>query len=73
MLAGGPSARAFGLCGGISIEVAQTNLYGKPAPASRADITRSIRIPMNHSLAKKRGARGGPSWDLLPNTPVPFS
>ena len=25
MLAGGPSARAFGLCGGVSVEVAQTN------------------------------------------------
>ena len=54
MLAGGPSARPFGLCGGISIKVAQTSLY--PAPASRAGITRSIRIPTNHSLTKKRGA-----------------
>ena len=41
MLAGGTRARPFGICGGISIKVAQTNFY--PATASRADITRSIR------------------------------
>ena len=51
MLAGGPGVRAFILCGGISIEVAQTNLY--PAPASRADIMRSIRIPINEPLTRQ--------------------
>ena len=44
MLVGGPSAREFSLRGGpgIPMEAAQTNIYH--APASRADITRSIRI-----------------------------
>ena len=54
-------ASAFGLRGGIPMEAAQTNVYH--APASRASITytRSIRIPIIHSLAKKRGAPIPPS------------
>ena len=58
MLAGGPSARAFGLRGGIPMEAAQANVYH--APASRADITRSIQIHTIHPLAKKRGASMSP-------------
>ena len=52
-------ASAFGLRGGIPMEAAQTNVYH--APASRAGITRSIRLPITHSLAKKRGAPMPPS------------
>ena len=56
-------ASAFGLRGGIFMEaaqtMAQTNVYH--APASRAGITRSIRIPITHSLAKKRGVSMPPS------------
>ena len=54
-------ASAFGLRGVIPMEAAQMNVYH--APASRADITctRSTRIPMNHLLAKKRGASMPPS------------
>ena len=52
-------ASAFGLRGGIPMEAAQTSSYH--APASRADITRSFRIPHNYSLAKKRGASMPPS------------
>ena len=61
MLVGASGASAFGLRGGIPMEAAQTSLYR--APASRADITRSIqiRIPIIHSLTKKRGASMPPS------------
>ena len=59
MLVGAFGTSAFGLRGGIPMEAAQTNVYH--APASRAGITRSIRIPRNHSLAKKRGAPMPPS------------
>ena len=59
MLAGAFGASAFGLRGGIPMEAAQTSLYR--APASRADITRSIQIPISHSLTKKRGASMPPS------------
>ena len=61
MLVGAFGASAFGLRGGIPMEAAQTNVYH--APASRAGITRSTRIPMSHghSLAKKRGASMPPS------------
>ena len=52
-------ATAFGLRGEIPMEAAQTNVYH--APASRAGISRSTRIPMNHPLAKKRGASVPPS------------
>ena len=54
-------ASTFSLRGGIPIimEAAQANVYR--APASRVDITRSIRMPINHSLAKKRGAPMHPS------------
>ena len=63
MLAGGPSVRTFGLRGGIPTEAAHPNVYH--APASRADITRPIRIPITHSFAKKRGAMMPPSkvWE----------
>ena len=54
MLVGGPSASVFALRGGIPMEAAQTSVY--LAPASHADITRSVRIHITHSLAKKRGA-----------------
>ena len=55
MLVGGPSARAFGLRGGIPMAAAQTSVYR--APASRGDITRSIqmhisagrRVPLQNS------------------------
>ena len=47
-------ASAFGLRGGIPMEAAETSLYR--APASRADMTRSIQIPKVRSLAKKCGA-----------------
>ena len=40
------------------MEAAQTNVYD--APASSADITRSIRMHITHSLAKKRGASSTP-------------
>ena len=59
MLVGAFGASAFGLRGGIPMEAAQTNVYH--APASRADITRSTRFPMNHPFAKKRGAPMPPS------------
>ena len=59
MLVGAFGASAFGLRGGIPMEAAQTNVYH--APASRASITRSIRIHIIHSLAKKRGASRPPS------------
>ena len=52
-------ASAFGLRGGIPMEAAQTNVYH--APASRAGITRSIRLPIIHSRVKKRGAPMPPS------------
>ena len=54
-------ASAFGLRGRIPMEAAQlqTNVYH--APASRANITRLIRTPITHSLAKKRGAPMPPS------------
>ena len=52
-------ASAFGLRGRIPMEAAQTNVYH--APASRSDIMRSIRLPIIHSLAKKRGASMPPS------------
>ena len=45
-------ASAFGLRGGIAMEAAQANVYH--ALASCAGITGSIRIPINHSLDKKR-------------------
>ena len=61
MLVGGPSARAFDLRGGIPMEAAQANVYNYHAPVSRASITRSIRIHITHSLAKKRGASSPPS------------
>ena len=54
MLVGAFGASAFGLRGGIPMEAARTNVYH--APASRSDITRSIRIPTTHPLAKNRGA-----------------
>ena len=56
-------ASVFGLPwrGGIPMEAAQTNVYHAPKPASCVDITRSTRIPMNHPLAKKRGAPMPPS------------
>ena len=38
---------------------AQANVYH--APASRSGITRSIRLPITHSLAKNRGAPMPPS------------
>ena len=53
------SASAFGLRGRILMEAAQTNVYH--APASHASIMRSIRLPITHSLAKKRGAPMPPS------------
>ena len=59
MLVGAFGASAFGLRGGIPMEAAQTSLYR--APASRADITRSNRLHINHSLTKKRGASMPPS------------
>ena len=61
MLVGAFGASAFGLRGGIPMEAAQTNIYH--APASRADmyITRSTRLPITHSLAKKCGASMPPS------------
>ena len=59
MLVGAFGASAFGLRGGIPMEAAQTNV--SHAPASRSDITRSIRLPIIHSLAKKRGASMPPS------------
>ena len=59
MLVGTFGASEFCLRGGIPMEAAQTTLYR--APASRADITRSIQIPINHSLTKKRGAPMPPS------------
>ena len=52
-------ASAFGLRGGIPMEAAQANVYH--APASRADITRSIQIHTIRPLAKKRGAPMPPS------------
>ena len=63
-------ASAFGLRGGIPMEAAQKNAYH--APASRADITRSIRIPITHSLAEKRGAPMPPSnvWECTRRTKV---
>ena len=54
MLVGGARVRAFGPRDGIPMEAARTNVYH--APASRADITRSILIHINHPYAKKRGA-----------------
>ena len=59
MLVGAFGASAFGLRGGIPMEAAQTSVYD--APASRASITRSIRIHITHPLAKKRGAPRPPS------------
>ena len=59
MLVGAFGASAFGLRGGIPMEAAQTSLYR--APASRADIMRSIQIHIKHSLTKKRGASMPPS------------
>ena len=59
MLVGAFGASAFGLSGGIPMEAAQTSLYH--APASRADITRSIQIPVTRPLNKKRGAPISPS------------
>ena len=56
MLVGAFGASAFGLRGGIPMEATQTNVYHDHAPASRVDITRSTRIPMNHPLAKKRAS-----------------
>ena len=50
---------AFGLRGGIPMEAAQGNVYH--APASRANITRLIRIHTIRSLAKERGAPMPPS------------
>ena len=63
MLVGAFGASSFGLHGGIPMEAAQTRLYR--APASRADITQSIQIPINHSLTKKRGVSMPPSkvWE----------
>ena len=56
-------ASAFGLRGGIPMDAAQTDVYH--APASRVDIMRSTRIPMNHPLTEfltsKRGAPMPPS------------
>ena len=54
-------ASAFGLRirGGIPMKAAQTSVYH--APASRAGITRSIRLPITRSPAKKRGAPIPPS------------
>ena len=62
MLVGAFGASAFGLRGGIPMEAAQTNVYH--APASRAGITRSIGLPITHSLAKKRRTffHGGKKW-----------
>ena len=54
-------ASAFGLRGGIPMEAAQTNVYHAPASRARAGITRSIRMPITHSPAKKRGAPMPPS------------
>ena len=59
MLVGGPRASAFGLCGAITIEADQSSFYR--APGWGADVMRSIRIPTNHSLNKKRGASLPPS------------
>ena len=61
MLVQALGASAFGLRGGIpmEIEAAQMNVYH--APASRADTTRPIRIPTTHLLAKKRGPPMPPS------------
>ena len=52
-------ASVFGLRGGIPMQAAQTNVYH--VPASRANITRSARLHMTHSLAKKCGASMPPS------------
>ena len=52
-------ASAFGLHGGIPMEAAQTNVYH--TPVSHASIMRSIKLPITHSLAKKRGAPMPPS------------
>ena len=59
MLVGAFGARAFGLRGGIPMEAAQTSSHH--APASCADITRSVQIPIIRSLTivKKRGAAQG--------------
>ena len=55
------AASVFSLRGGILME----NVYHAPRPASRARMpifnTRSTRIPMDHPLAKKRGAPMSPS------------
>ena len=59
MLVGAFGASAFGLRGGIPMEAAQTSLYR--APASHANNTRSIQIPISHSPTKKRGASMPPS------------
>ena len=56
MLVGAFGTSVFGLRSGYPMEAAQTSLYRAPEFISRADITRSIQIPMNHSLTKKRGA-----------------
>ena len=68
MLVRALGASAFGLRirGGIPMVAAQTNVYHDHAPASRAaaGITRSIRIPITHSLAKKRGVPMPPSKGL---------
>ena len=61
MLVGAFGASSFGLRGGIPMEAAQTIAVLYRAPSSRADFTRSIQIPINHSLTKKRGASIPPS------------
>ena len=54
MLVGAFGAIGFSLRGRIPMKAAQKNVY--PALASRTNITRSSRIPMNRPLTKKRGA-----------------
>ena len=65
MLAGGPSARIhdhFGpACAVRFPSRLLRRIYTPRAPASHADITRSIRIPINCPLANKRGAPMPPS------------
>ena len=59
MLAGGPSARAFGLCGRTPVDAVQTNVYH--VPESRTGIALSTRMHITNSpaiAANSEEARG---------------
>ena len=63
MPVGGPSARAFGLRGGIPMEAAHTNVYHEPAP--RAGITRPIQMHITHPPPTCEGARGAEAPSIV--------